>query len=157
MNRNELLTSLESNRDRTARLFDIALPSLAKSYAPGKWSVRQILTHIADVELVLWWRFSRAAAEPGSAVEVFDQDLWVEALCVPGRSIEASRAGFIGARALMIDMVRTLPDDVLMRSCVHPERGLVAAHEWVGYTVRHSAHHCEQVEAICENRPWPGR
>ncbi len=155
MNRNELLASLESNRDRTARLFEIAQPSLDKSYAPGKWSVRQILTHLADVELVLWWRFSRAAAEPGASVELFDHDVWVDSLCVPGRSLDASKAAFLGGRALFIDMVRTLPEDVLQRTCLHPEHGPVAAHAWAAMTAKHCNHHADQVEAICEGRPWP--
>jgi len=156
MNQNELLASLESNRDRTARLFEIAPPSLDKCYAPGKWSVCQILTHVADVELVLWWRFSRAAAEPGANVEPFDQDVWVDRLCVPDRSLDASKAGFLGARALLIDMVRTLPQETLNSTCVHPEyTEQVAAMRWAQIALKHAAHHADQVEAICAGRPWP--
>src|ERR1700709_20279 len=44
--------------------------------APGKWSVRQILAHLADCELVFAFRLRQALEQPGSLITPFDQDGW---------------------------------------------------------------------------------
>src|SRR6266545_7076812 len=44
--------------------------------APGKWSVRQILAHLADCELVFGFRFRQTVAEDNPTLQPFDQDRW---------------------------------------------------------------------------------
>ena len=45
-----------------------------RSYAPGKWSARQILTHLAQSEIALSYRVRMALTTPGYAAQAFDQD-----------------------------------------------------------------------------------
>ena len=52
--------------------------ALARHPAPGKWSVREILAHLADDEMVWGYRIRRILAENGSAIEGFDQVRWAE-------------------------------------------------------------------------------
>src|SRR5579862_3162874 len=44
--------------------------------APGKWSVRDILAHLADCEVVFAFRLRQALAEDYHVVQPFDQDRW---------------------------------------------------------------------------------
>src|SRR5207302_9466940 len=46
---------------------------------PGKWSVAEILAHLADTEMVASWRIRASLAAPGTAMQAFDQDDWVTA------------------------------------------------------------------------------
>src|SRR4051812_23856581 len=46
--------------------------------APGKWSVREVLAHLADCELVFGFRLRQALEAPGSVIRPFDQDIWAE-------------------------------------------------------------------------------
>src|SRR5262249_11377197 len=48
-----------------------------RSYAPGKWSARQVLIHLAQSELALGSRARLALSTPGYAAQPFDQDLWI--------------------------------------------------------------------------------
>src|ERR1700682_3052240 len=48
-----------------------------RSHAPGKWSARQILTHLAQTELALGNRARMALATPGYVAQAFDQDAWI--------------------------------------------------------------------------------
>src|SRR5262245_66177886 len=48
-----------------------------KSYAPGKWSARRILVHLAQAELALTTRVRFAAGQDGYVAQPFDQDAWV--------------------------------------------------------------------------------
>src|SRR2546425_3805937 len=59
-----------------------------RSYAPGKWSARQILIHLAQTELALGNRARMALSTPNYAAQAFDQDRWME--------IESGRPGGSG-------------------------------------------------------------
>src|SRR5258706_11416390 len=56
-----------------------------RSYAPGKWDARQILTHLAQSEIALGYRARMALTTPGYTAQSFDQDSWM--------SIEAGAGG----------------------------------------------------------------
>jgi hypothetical protein len=45
--------------------------------APDKWSVAEILAHLADVEIVIGWRMRSILGDPGTAVQAYDQNSWV--------------------------------------------------------------------------------
>ena len=49
-----------------------------RSYAPGKWSARQILTHLAQTELALGTRARMALSTPAYVAQAFDQDTWID-------------------------------------------------------------------------------
>src|ERR1700755_555754 len=48
-----------------------------RSYAPGKWSARRILIHLAQAELALTTRVRFAASQDGYVAQPFDQDAWL--------------------------------------------------------------------------------
>src|SRR5687767_6592268 len=50
-----------------------------RTYAPGKWSARKILVHLAQTELALGTRVRYALAQPGYAAQAFSQDEWMAA------------------------------------------------------------------------------
>ncbi len=89
--------SLRNSRDAVLAQFDAPAADLAKSYGPGKWTVHQILLHLADGEAVLLWRVCRAIAESGSTVEGFDQDAWVARLDYANRPLAPYKELFIYA------------------------------------------------------------
>ena len=45
--------------------------------APGKWSIAEILAHLADSEIVTSWRIRAILTAPGTPIQAFDQDAWV--------------------------------------------------------------------------------
>src|SRR5689334_4283882 len=51
-----------------------------KRPAPGKWSISEIVAHIADTELVVGLRVRLILGAPGTPIQGFDQDVWVKAL-----------------------------------------------------------------------------
>jgi len=50
--------------------------SLRKRPAPGKWSLVEILAHMAETEFAAAWRIRQALSLPGITLQAFDQDAW---------------------------------------------------------------------------------
>lgn len=157
MDRDRIVKRLEDNCSAIAAHFEAPAADLNKSYSPGKWTVRQILAHLADCELISGWRFGRAVAEPGSSVEAFEQDPWADRLSYLERPVALSRDVFLAARRILIHHVRTLPDERLRTTCNHSEKGKLDGYTWADVTAAHAEHHVGQVEAARSGKPWVRR
>ncbi len=63
---------------KLARLIKgVPTAKLRKRPAPDKWSIAEILAHLADVEIVIGWRMRSILGAPGTPVQAYDQDAWV--------------------------------------------------------------------------------
>src|ERR1043166_8783884 len=94
----ELIRELERTRDETVRYYALGDADLARTYAPGKWSVRFILHHLADSETVLYDRIRRVLSEPRQVLWVFDQDAWAQGLDYANVPLELSRQVYESVR-----------------------------------------------------------
>ena len=89
------ITVLETTPQRLeGYLLGFFEPDFERSYAPGKWTAREILAHLADVELALGFRLRQAVAEERYRPQPFDQDLWAQryARLEPSLAAETFRA-----------------------------------------------------------------
>ncbi|NUM55467.1 MAG: DinB family protein [Candidatus Hydrogenedentes bacterium] len=145
---------LAQSRDAAIGEFNGPQSDWAKSYAPGKWTTRQILVHMADVELVHLWRLSRAWAEPGSPVYAFDHEGWVTALRYNERPLDVCRDMFVGIRNQIIWYVETQPESSFENTVNHSEAGTVPVTRILNYLVYHTEHHLEQVRFAREGKIW---
>src|SRR5213594_3408291 len=66
----------------------IGAPRLTTPPAPGKWSARDILCHLADCEIVFAFRLRQALAEDHHVIQPFDQERWAP----PYASLDADAA-----------------------------------------------------------------
>jgi uncharacterized damage-inducible protein DinB len=76
----EYIKSLIDTQNETLKYFDLTESELSKSYGVGKWTIKQLLVHLADADSVLLNRIQRIIAEPKQVIWAFDQDLWCENL-----------------------------------------------------------------------------
>ena len=93
-----LLDEMQTTRDETLGYFSLPDADLARTYGSGKWSVRLILHHLADAEVVLYERISRVISEPRQVLLAFDQEAWCAGLDYPNRPLEISRDLYRSAR-----------------------------------------------------------
>jgi hypothetical protein len=143
----DLLQTLEQTPARIAAIVRAWPPAaFARSHAPGKWPARQVLTHLAQAELVFANRLRFGVAEDGYTIQPFDQDLWMaaEAQADGGAALDA----YVALRALNLALIRTLTSAQRARRLRHPEAGEVDV-EWViTYFAGHERNHLPQIEAI---------
>jgi uncharacterized damage-inducible protein DinB len=116
--------------------------------APGKWSIAQVLRHLADTDVVWGWRMRLILAQDRPVITGFDQDLWAERLDYAHADPNESLETFAILRRDNLRLIeRATPED-LKRVGVHAERG----EESVGYLVRlyagHDLLHLNQIERI---------
>lgn len=154
MTREELLESFRKSKERVLACFDLGGAAMTKSYAPGKWCVREIIIHLADVEMVYLWRLLRGLAERGSRVEAMNPDAWAEDLRYKERPLDLSRAMFAAARDEVLYFVETMKPEAFDYDIDHSERGLMRVGELLDYLAEHTGHHLEQIDAAIAGRVW---
>jgi hypothetical protein len=118
--------------------------------APGKWSIRQIVAHLADTELVFAQRFRQVIAEDNPTLIAFDQDAWARNLEYSRRKPKASLETFRRLRAESHELLKDLPESAFERTGNHTERGVVTLRRLVETAADHAESHARQTQAIRE-------
>jgi uncharacterized damage-inducible protein DinB len=149
----EFIDQLERAKTRTIRYFDLADKDLEKTYAPGKWSVRYLLNHLADSETVLFYRIRRVISEPNQVIWVYDQDAWAQKLDYSTVPLDLARGLYTTSRDGVIHYARQHYDGSAEISFVHSLTGLRTLKDEFDKVVSHNEHHLEQIEqALRTNR-----
>src|ERR1700687_5465265 len=94
---------------------------LERSLAPGKWSAREILCHLADCEVVFAVRLRQALAEDHHMIQPFDQELWAKTYTAYSASEALST--FATVRKCNLTLLRSLQPGTDSKPLMHPERG----------------------------------
>lgn len=125
-----------------------------RAYAPGKWTMREILVHLSDSETVILDRLRRLAAEKKAVLQAFDQDLWADRLFYKTRDLKLAKQQYQTAREGIIELFKRLPAKADARAGRHSEAGrktFAQVAEIAGY---HTGHHLEQLRAIAAGKTW---
>jgi DinB superfamily len=142
----DIITRLEAARERTLPYFDLSDEELARTYAPGKWTVKQLLHHLADAETVLYDRIRRAISEPRSVVWAFDQDKWATELDYARMPLDLSRRIYEAVRAGVIHQARLRYESSGHLEFVHSETGIRTLKDEFDKVAWHNEHHLAQIE-----------
>lgn len=116
-----------------------------RTYAPGKWSVRTVLIHLAQTELALGTRVRFALTRPDYAAQSFFQDEWLP-LDGTVNAIVALDV-YTALRGMNVAMFRRLPQTALDREFTHPELGVLTVGWVAAQMAGHDLHHLQQIEA----------
>jgi hypothetical protein len=110
--------------------------------APGKWSVTQTLTHVADAERVFAFRLLWFARADGAALPGFDQDKWMASLSGVPLSLADALEDVAVARQGTVRMLKSVPDEFGDRKGVASDNPItVRALAWI--IVGHAQHHLD--------------
>ncbi len=116
-----------------------------RTYAPGKWTARQVLTHLAQTELALGARVRMALAMPNYTAQAFDQDAWMARDSrLSGRDAVAA---FVAIGRMNLTLFGSLSAADRSATFSHPEYGLLDI-DWVTRQMAgHQIHHLQQLES----------
>ena len=115
---------------------------------PGKWSIGEIVAHLADDELVCAYRIRKILEEPGTAIQSFDQDKWAAtgkyAQCDPKQSLELFRT----LRQANLTLLKSIDKRQWNQHGVHAERGIESIAAIAKHFACHDLNHLKQIETI---------
>jgi hypothetical protein len=104
---------------------------------PGKWSVRQVVQHLADSELVGGFRFRMVIAHDAPELPGYDQDLWAERLGYQESDLSTALEELTILRHANLRLFRQATPEHLQRVMRHAERG----EESLGHLIKLYAGH----------------
>lgn len=113
--------------------------------AADRWSIHEILAHLADAEVTVYFRCRVIIAEPGAAVSAWDQDRWARGLRYEEQNVEDALTLFRLLRRMNHDLLLTVPEAAWSQSLQHPEKGTVTLDQVLTYFERHTPQHIEQM------------
>lgn len=115
--------------------------------APEKWSIHEIIIHIADSEANSYVRCRRLAAEPGSGVYGYDENKWAVQLNYHQQSTDDALELFKWLRKLSYDLLKTISKEKWNTAYVqHSESGQVTFIEWLKTYEEHVPVHIRQMQ-----------
>jgi hypothetical protein len=117
-----------------------------RTYAPGKWSARQILTHLAQAELALGTRARMALSTPNYSAQSFDQDQWMaREAALDGRT---ALDAFVALAGMNGALFASLSPADRATTLSHPEYGPLTV-DWIVHQMAgHHIHHFTQLQQI---------
>lgn len=134
---------------KLAKLLKRVAPAKArKRPEPRKWSIAEIVAHLADTELVGGYRIRAILGQPGAQIIGFDQDEWVVALHYDKRNLRKSYEQFRVLRDANLALLKTLAPEQWNHYGVHSERGNESVETIVRMFAGHDLNHMAQIERI---------
>ena len=121
---------------------------LTRKPVPDKWSIAEILAHLADVEIVMAWRLRHVIGNNGADIQPFDQNVWASVFAYARRDARQSLEFFRVARESNLAMLKALPQELWENYGMHRERGKESVAHLVRLCAGHDLNHLGQVERI---------
>jgi hypothetical protein len=121
---------------------------LRKRPAPDKWSVSEIVAHLADAEIVIGFRMRLILGAPGTPIAAFDQDSWVTSGHYEKRDPRKSVEQFRVLRETNLALLKSLTPAQWKHHGMHAERGQETIEHIVRMMAGHDINHLQQVERI---------
>jgi tRNA-binding protein len=118
----------------------------------GRWSVAQILTHLADSEIVLAYRARMILSSPGTPIQAFNQDAFVRSQPAEASDAFDSLSLFASVRSANLRLLRALSREERERFGVHSERGKETLSRLERLYAGHDRNHVSQIERLLADR-----
>lgn len=121
---------------------------LAKPEATGKWSVKQVVQHLADSELVWGWRLRLVLSHERPTITGYDQDAWADRLGYDKVHVKRALEDFTVLRAANLRLLKRATPADMKRVGVHSERGEESVEHWMKLYAGHDILHLNQIDRI---------
>jgi uncharacterized damage-inducible protein DinB len=132
----------------TELIAGVSLEELRRRPLPEKWSVTEILAHLAEDELASSWRYRQMIENNGCALAGFDQDKWARL----GHYSSWSPADALQMFRLLweanLRMLNQLTNEEWARHGMHAERGEISVRDLARHMAGHDMNHVEQIRTI---------
>ena len=120
--------------------------------ARGKWSIAELLAHLADTELVGGYRIRTILSKNATPIQAFDQDDWARDGKYARRDPRHSLAVFKTLREANLRLLKSLSRRQWSHYGMHAERGKETIRRVVEMFAGHDLNHLKQIEAQAKRK-----
>lgn len=113
--------------------------------APGKWSAREIVHHLADSEMTSAIRLRLLLAEERAEIRPYDQEEFARKLHYD-RPIANSLLAFRASRSSTAELLDCLSDTDFAKEGTHPEHPRYGVERWLEVYADHAHNHADQIK-----------
>jgi len=121
---------------------------LRRRLAPQKWSILEIIAHLAEDELTTSWRYRQMIELPGVTLMGFNQDLWAQLGAYASWSPQDALEMFRLLRESNLRLLSRLAPEQWNSPGHHSERGPISVRELARHMAAHDVNHILQIEGI---------
>jgi hypothetical protein len=111
----------------------------------GKWSIQEIIGHMADDELIYSVRTRWIAFEDNPTLVPFDQNAWADGHASEREPVADTLARFEALRRSQLRLIRRIPTKELGRAGIHPEFGKISLALYIPWMAGHDLNHLSQI------------
>ncbi|MCX7736335.1 MAG: DinB family protein [Candidatus Kapabacteria bacterium] len=124
------------------------IPKDVWKYKPdkNKWSIHEIIIHLADSEVNAYQRCRKIIAEPGSTIVFYDQDKWAENLDYHNQSTNDAVELFRLLRKMTYELLDRIPENVWKNEVIHSDGSVWSLDKWLDIYENHITGHIEQMK-----------
>ena len=143
----EAVAVLGASAGRLRELFgSFSAEEIDASPGPGRWSLRELMAHLADCEIAWGWRLRQALSKDMPMLDSFDQDRWADRY--QAYDFASAQVTFEVLRAWNLRLLTGVSEQDRLRSAEHPERGRVTLGTIVETMAGHDLHHIKLIEGL---------
>ena len=125
---------------------------LMRRPVPDKWSVAEIVAHLADAELAISWRIRQILSNNAVPIQAYDQDVWAKTFDYAHRDPRQSLASYRALREANVALLKSVPRKLWENYGVHEERGNESVSHVVRMVAGHDLNHFQQIQRILKGK-----
>lgn len=125
---------------------------LTRKPAPDKWSIAEIVAHLADGEIAIAWRLRQILSSNAIPIQAYDQNSWARTFDYARRDPRQSLANFTSLREANLALLKSVPRKLWENYGVHQERGNESVSHLIRMVAGHDINHLLQIEAILKGK-----
>jgi hypothetical protein len=125
---------------------------LRKRPGADKWSIGEIVAHLADAETVTGFRMRLVLGAPGAPIAAYDQDSWAASGHYEKRDLRKSVELFRVVRSANLALLSSLTPVQWKQHGMHSQRGRETIEQIVRMTAGHDLNHLQQIERIVASK-----
>jgi hypothetical protein len=134
---------------RLAKLIEgLSARQIRTRVVKDKWSICEIIGHLADCELIYSARTRWIAYEDSPPLVPFDQNAWADGHAAEREPVADTLARFEALRRSQLRLIRRIPAKELGRAGIHPEFGKITLELYIPWMAGHDLNHLSQISNL---------
>ncbi|MDD8017150.1 MAG: DinB family protein [Bacteroidota bacterium] len=126
--------------------------AIYKKPSENKWSIAEIVAHLAETELVNGWRFRIIVEKNEVPIQPFEQDAWAKNSRYHSTDVKKMITLYAVLREANLQFIKGLPKEKFENFGMHAERGKESISHLINLEAGHDLNHLRQIEAIVSKK-----